>query len=237
MASWALLMFVVTMLIFMVPFLLFCYTVSDPKKNKRFILYSRTWMRFYLFSIGCPLTVRGKKQFKPGEVYIVLCNHNSFMDIPVSSPAIPGGNKTIAKNEIAKVPIFGMLYKTGSVLVDRSSDASRKESYVNMKKVLDMGLHMCIYPEGTRNKSNEPLKTFQSGAFRLAVETRKSIIPAVIFNSKKVLPSGKGFYLEPHPLSIHFLAPVPVAGETAETLKEKCWMVMRDYYLLMMNEF
>jgi hypothetical protein len=50
-----------------------------------------------------------------------------FMDIPISSPAIPSGNKTIAKIEMAKVPLFGILYKTGSVLVNRKSDQSRKE--------------------------------------------------------------------------------------------------------------
>ena len=50
-----------------------------------------------------------------------------------------------------------------------------------MKKVLDMGLHMCIYPEGTRNKTDQPLKTFHDGAFRLAIDTRKAIIPGMIF--------------------------------------------------------
>ena len=216
----------------MIPFLLFCYPVGDILRNKRFIRYARIWMRIYLFSIGCPLTVKGTKHFKKGEVYIVLCNHNSFMDIPVSSPAIPGGNKTIAKIEMAKTPIFGMLYRTGSVLVDRKSDASRKDSYVQMKKVLEDGLHMCIYPEGTRNKSDEPLKPFHNGAFRLAMETKKSLIPAVIFNSKKVLPPDKGFYMDPHPLSIHFLEPIPVTvSDTAETLNRKCFETMRDYFV------
>lgn len=231
MAMWALLMFILTMLVFMIPFLLFCYPKKDPLKNIRFITYARTWMQIYLFSIGCPLTVKGTGYFRKGKVYIVLCNHNSFMDVPVSSPAIPGGNKTIAKIEMAKTPVFGMLYKTGSVLVDRRSDASRKDSYVQMKKVLQMGLHMCIYPEGTRNKSTDPLKPFHSGAFRLAMETRTEIIPAVIFNSKRVLPAGKGFYVEPHPLSIHFLPPVPVENETAESLKKKCFELMKDYYV------
>ena len=54
--------------------------------------------------IGYPLTVREKNNFKKGENYIVLCNHNALMDVPVSSPAIPGGNKTIAKIEMAKFP-------------------------------------------------------------------------------------------------------------------------------------
>lgn len=216
----------------MIPFLLFTYPKKEPLKTLRFITFSRTWMSIYLFMIGCPLTVRGKHHFKPGENYIVICNHNSFMDVPVSSPAIPGGNKTIAKKEIAKVPVFGLIYRTGSVLVDRDSDTSRKDSYNKMKKVLEMGLHMCIYPEGTRNKSNEPIKKFHNGAFRLAVETKKSIIPALIFNTKKVLPPQKTFYAEPHPVSIHFLDPVPVGiDDTIESLNKKCFEIMKSYYV------
>lgn len=230
-AVWAFLLFVVTMIIFLIPFFLFSYFKEEPAKTIRFIKYARVWMGFYLFMIGCPLTVRGSENFKKDENYIVLCNHNALIDIPVSSPAIPGGNKTIAKIEMAKVPLFGYLYKTGSVLVDRKSDASRKESYNKMKNVLNMGLHMCIYPEGTRNKTGQPLKSFHSGAFRLAMETRKSIIPGIIFNTKKVLPHNKSFCVIPHPLEIHFLEPIEILAEdTASSLQERVFEMMSDYY-------
>ena len=230
-AFWALLFFVVTMIIFLIPFFLFCHFKEEPKKTIRFITYSRVWMSIYLFMIGCPLTVRGKKNFRNGENYIVLCNHNALIDIPVSSPAIPGGNKTIAKIEMAKIPLFGYLYKTGSVLVDRKSDASRKDSYNKMKKVLAMGLHMCIYPEGTRNKTDQPLKSFHSGAFRLAIETGKAIIPGIIFNTKKVLPFNKSYAVIPHPLEIHFLEPVEILpGEEMGQLQKRVFDIMSDYY-------
>ena len=95
-----------------------------------------------------------------------------------------------------------------------------------------MGLHMCIYPEGTRNKTSQPLKSFHSGAFRLALETGKSIIPALIFNTKKVLPSDKTFYAEPHQLRIHFLKPVDaLPGESAEHLRDRLFKIMGDYFV------
>jgi 1-acyl-sn-glycerol-3-phosphate acyltransferase len=230
-AVWALLFFVITMIVFLIPFFLFCYFKEEPKKTLRFIKYSRVWMGIYLFMIGCPLKVRGRENFKKGENYIVLCNHNALIDVPVSSPSIPGGNKTIAKIEMARVPLFGYLYKTGSVLVDRKSDASRKESYNKMKRVLEMGLHMCIYPEGTRNKTDQPLKSFHSGAFRLAMESGKSIIPGIIFNTRKVLPFNKPFCVVPHPLQIHFLPPIEILpGDTTSGLQEKAFRIMTEYY-------
>jgi len=230
-AVWGLFLFVFTMLIFLIPFLLFSYFLTDPLKNRRFIAMSRVWMKVFLTLIGCPLKVTGKQNFKNGESYIVVCNHNSFMDVTITSPAIPGGNKTIAKSELAKTPVFGLIYKTGSILVDRKSESSRKESFTKMKQVLEMGLHMCIYPEGTRNKSTEPLKPFHDGAFKLAVATGKPIIPSLIFHTRDILPANK-FYLWPHRMQIDFLPAVYVTpGSSPQQLKEEVFTIMKDYYV------
>jgi len=231
-AVWAILIFVLTMLIFLIPFLLFCYFRPDPQKTKWFCRYSGVWMGVFMPLAGCPLRIRGKEKFAKGQTYIVVCNHNTLMDVPVSSPGIPGGNKTIAKIEFARIPIFGLMYQAGSILVDRKSENSRRESFTKMKEALDMGLHMCIYPEGTRNKGNEPLKSFHDGAFRLSLNTGKAIIPAVIFNSRKIMPPAAGFYFRPHRMGFHFLDPVmPKSGESVESLKQRVFVLMRDYYL------
>jgi 1-acyl-sn-glycerol-3-phosphate acyltransferase len=153
------------------------------------------------------------------------------MDIPLSSPGIPGANKTIAKASMARIPLFGLIYKSGSVLVDRKNEQSRKASYTKMKEVLRMGLHMCLYPEGTRNKTSEPLQRFHDGAFRLAIDTQKEIIPAVIFYTSIVLPRNKIFYFWPHKVEMHFLPPVSPQNRTIESIKEEAFEKMKEYYL------
>ena len=229
---WAIISFIATMLIFLIPFLLFCYFLPDPLKTKRFILFSRVWMGVFLPLAGCPLRIKGKEKFAKGETYIVACNHNALIDVPVSTPGIPGGNKTIAKIEMARIPLFGMMYRTGSVLVDRNDKNSRSDSFTKMKQTLDMGLHMCLYPEGTRNKTTDPLKAFHDGAFRLSLATGKAIIPALIFNSRKIMPADKTFYFRPHRLDLHFLDPIiPLPTDTVETLKQKVFTVMWNYYV------
>lgn len=185
---------------------------------------------FFVFS-GISRIIKGKENFIKGENYIVVCNHNSFIDVPLSSVAIPGANKTIAKVEMSKIPVFGMIYKRGSVLVNRKNEESRRTSYTRMKEVLAMGLHMCIYPEGTRNKTSEPLQRFHDGAFKLAVETGKSIMPAIILHTKKVLPTDKVFFVWPQKIEMHFLSPVPVQEKTAQQLKDEVFLLMKEYYL------
>ena len=126
--------------------------------------------------------------------------------------------------------MFGWFYKKGSVLVNRKSDKSKKNSYEEMKRVLKEGIHMCIYPEGTRNRSNEPLKKFYDGAFKLATETKTPIIPSLIFNTKKAMPLHKTFYLLPHRLEIHFLPEVSATDISTENLKVKVFEMMYNYY-------
>ncbi len=229
-AAWALIIFVITLL----PVALLMWligTVREPKRTKIFRITSKIWMQVFFLSTGCRLRIIGKNNFKPGEKYIVTCNHNSLMDVPVTTPFIPGANKTIAKAEMAKIPLFGLIYKRGSVLVDRSDKNSRSDSFKKMKEVLNLGMHMCIYPEGTRNRSELPLKEFHSGAFKLATESGTSILPALIFNTKKVLPPGKSFYFFPAKMEMHFLPPIPVnEGDNYEMLKQKVHQVMSDYY-------
>ncbi len=229
-ALWGLISFIVTFLLIYIPSMI-TWMLPDPKGQKLFIAMARLWMNIWLRMVGCPVTIKGKEHFKPGKTYIVTCNHNSMMDVPLSSPFIPGANKTIAKSSFAKIPLFNFYYMKGGVLVDRKNEKSRRDSFEKMKAVLQKGIHMCIYPEGTRNRTTEPLKKFHDGAFKLAVNNGNAIIPAVIFNTKKAMPLNKTFYFWPHRLQMHFLEAIPVDGQTADQLKEKVFGVMKEYFI------
>ncbi len=228
-AIWGLVIFLITMF----PAFLFyspCFFLSDPAKAAWHRHVSRVWMWIYLRLIGCPLYTKGDEYFEAHTNYVVVCNHNSLMDVPVSTPFMPRPNKTIAKKSFAKVPIFGSIYTFGSVLVDRKSDESRRKSYDEMKRMLHLGLDMLIYPEGTRNKTGQPLKSFYDGAFKLAVDTGKPILPVILLHTRKVLPAHIPFYLMPHKLEMHFLPAVPSTGKTAGQLKEEIFQLMWNYY-------
>lgn len=230
MALWALLSFATSFLIVLIPSLI-CGLFPNPGGQAWFIRIAKAWMRIWLPLVGCPPRILGEQHFQHGKAYIVVCNHNSLMDPPMSSSFIPGPNKTIAKASFTKVPLFGWYYRLGGVMVDRKSEASRRKSIENMRAVLEKGMHMCIYPEGTRNRTNQPLKSFYDGAFKLAIESGHSILPAVIFHTRTILPPNRFFYFVPHPIVMDFLEPVCPVGETVETLKEKIFRIMRDRYV------
>ncbi|GAB4091941.1 lysophospholipid acyltransferase family protein [Flaviaesturariibacter terrae] len=229
-ALWAALLFVVTLLIVLIPLWLLGL-VDEPRRSHLMQPIFRAWMAVFFFGTGVRRRYVGRKNFRKGVPYIVVSNHRSYLDPPLSTPGIAGGNKTIAKAEMVKIPLFGTIYRRGSVLVDRKSEESRKQSYVRMREVLTkLRLHMCIYPEGTRNRTGESLTRFHDGAFRLAVETGTPVIPALLFNSDKVLPNNKTFFFWPHPVSMHFLPPVSPEGKTTEQLREEVFGIMKQYY-------
>jgi 1-acyl-sn-glycerol-3-phosphate acyltransferase len=231
-AFWGLISFLITFLIIFLPSMM-ANLMDDPKGQKYFIAVSKIWMNVWLFLVGCPVKVSGKENFKPGTAYIVVFNHNALLDVPLSAPYVPGANKTIAKASFARIPLFGSFYKKGSVLVDRKNEKSRSKSFEAMKKVLAMGMHMCIYPEGARNRTSEPIKPFYDGAFRLAIAAKKDIIPCVIIGTKKAMPINKKFFLLPVRLKMHFLPAVSSVDKTVAGLKEKVFDDMVKEYVEM----
>lgn len=231
------LLFVISMLIVFIPIWLIS-VLSEPLRSKLLHTIFKAWMGVFMPIVGCPIIRRGKEHFKKGENYIVVINHNSLVDIPVSSPWIPGPNKTLAKAEMAKIPMFGVIYKAGSVLVNRKHEGSRRESFTKMQEMLDMGLHLCLYPEGTRNKTNMPLQQFFDGAFITAIKSQRPIIPGLIFNTGKILPHDKKLWARPMPIYFHFLEPIPTKGMTINdvgSLKQRVHKIMEDYYVSHLN--
>jgi len=225
--------FMLTVMIVYIPIWIIS-SLPEPRRARALHRVFRAWMGFFMPFVGCPVIRRGKEHFKKGENYVVVLNHNSLADIPVSSPWIPGANKTLAKVEMAKTPLFGMIYKTGSILLDRKKENSRRESFTKMQETLDIGINLCLYPEGTRNKTDKPMQPFFDGAFVTAIRAQKPIIPGLIFNTNKVLPHNKKLWARPMPIHIHFLEAIPTAGlalSDAAALKERVHKIMEDYYV------
>jgi 1-acyl-sn-glycerol-3-phosphate acyltransferase len=229
-AIWGLISFVITFLVIFLPSMA-SHLIAEPRGQYFFIKVSKFWMDCRLFLVGCPVKVTGKENFKKGVAYVVVYNHNALLDVPLSAPYVPGPNKTIAKASFAKIPVFGLFYRKGSVLVDRKNERSRSKSFEAMKKVLATGMHMCIYPEGTRNRTTEPIKQFYDGAFRLAIAAKKDIMPCVITGTKKAMPVNKSFYLLPTRLKMHFLPPLSSEYIPVQELKQKVFEAMKEYYV------
>ena len=231
---YGMLLFAITMLPVALIFFLFRTFASERVSSIVVQRGFQIWMGIYMPLIFCPVTHLGRENFKKGKNYVVTMNHNTLADVPVSSPGIPGPNRTLAKVEMAKIPIFGYIYKSGSILVTRQDAQSRKESIPLMLEALEKGLHLCLFPEGTRNKTDQPLARFYDGAFKVAIQAQKPIIPGVIFGTKHILDPNKKVWGWPHKIELHFLPEISTEGMTAadtERLKQQVFETMKAHYM------
>ena len=104
----------------------------------------------------------------------------------------------------------------------------------NMQKNIRDGISVFIFPEGTRNKTSEPLQPFFDGAFITAIRAQKPIIPAVIFGTKDILPNKPAFWARPKPIRYHFLEPIPTKGlgmRDRDELKDRIHELMKNYII------
>lgn len=188
----------------------------------------KTWSYFWLFIIGMPLRKIGRQ---PEGRYIVVANHISYMDTLVIFPTIRGYFRVLGKKEFAKIPILGFIYKQVVILVDRSNNISRAISMRLMWRVLRKEGSIILFPEGTFNETDAPLKSFYDGAFRLALTTGVDILP-VIFPDTQYRWHYSGWWkLWPGRNRVIYLPPVSPMGMTMSQLpelKEAVYKAMED---------
>ncbi|HEY0042301.1 MAG TPA: lysophospholipid acyltransferase family protein [Flavisolibacter sp.] len=168
---------------------------------------------------------------KEHESYIFVANHISYLDSAILPKTFRRPVRPLGKVEMARIPIFGTIYKNAIVTVDRSSAANRARSVQVLKAVLRKEISVLVFPEGTFNTTGKPLKDFYDGAFRIAIETGTPIKPVLLLNMFDRMHYNSVFSLNPGISRAVFLPAVPVQGLTLDdvaTLKEKVYRLMEE---------
>ena len=131
--------------------------------------------------------VGGTMPANPRNPYVVVSNHESFVDILLISH-LPWEMKWLSKKELFKIPVAGWLMRMArDVEVDRSDRASGSKALVECRKRLDDHVSVMIFPEGTRSTSGD-LLPFKDGVFRLAIEAGVPILPLAVHGAATALP-------------------------------------------------
>lgn len=163
--------------------------------------------------------------------YIFVSNHISNLDAAILPKAYRQPLRPLGKVEMGKVPVFGFIYRNAIVTVDRSSAADRIKSVRILKSIINKGISVLVFPEGTFNMTHKPLKEFYDGAFRIAIETQTPVKPVLFLDSYSRLKYHHIFTLNPGRCRIVYLDEIPVDGlRVADTamLKEKVQHIMEE---------
>ncbi|WP_191858371.1 lysophospholipid acyltransferase family protein [Hanstruepera ponticola] len=150
-----------------------------------FFKIARVWAYFILIGMGFRVKIDLDQKPERNASYMYIANHTSMADIMLMLVASKNPFVFVGKKELAKIPLFGFFYKRTCILVDRSSEKSRKAVFLRAQRRLKQGLSICIFPEGGVPDESVILDDFKDGAFRLAINHQIPIVPFVFLDNKK----------------------------------------------------
>lgn len=161
--------------------------------------------------------------------YIFLSNHISYLDAAIIVKAYRQPIRPLGKVEMSKVPIFGFIYRNAILTVDRGSATDRANSVRVLKSLINKGVSVMVFPEGTFNMGTSPLKEFYNGAFRVAIETQTPIKPVLFLDAYRRMHYQSLFSLTPGHCRVVYLDEIPVSSYTlkdTDRLKDEVYAIM-----------
>ncbi len=157
--------------------------------------------------LGIRVVAEGLDRLDAGGTYIFMSNHASNVDPPILMPLIPRRTSVLVKAELMRIPIFGHAMRIARLVpVERGNRERAISSLDSAAKVLQDGINLMVYVEGTRSPDGR-LLPFKRGPFDLAVDNGVPIVPVTIVGSHAAMPKGR---LAVHPGTVRVVFHEPV---------------------------
>lgn len=126
--------------------------------------------------------------------FVVVANHSSHLDAPLIMGALPRPMARYLAAGAAGDYFFDVWWRRGltglffnAFPVDRSGIHARN---VSAKVLLQKGVPLLVFPEGTRAKDYRKLGHFKPGAAALAASTGVPVVPVALVGAGRAHPRG-----------------------------------------------
>ena len=176
-------------------------------------------IRLALRAARIPVETSGLENIPRGRSVIFMANHVSNLDPPVLLSVLPGRTSIPLKKELMRIPILGTALRMAHFIpVERGKNREAAIATIAAyAAVLSEGLHITVFPEGTRSLDGR-LSTFKKGPFFLAHQTLAPIVPVAISGTERMMRKGS-VAIQPGTAYIQFLASIdPASHATREDL-------------------
>lgn len=183
---------------------------------------------FYLLKVfKVDLRVSGREHLSAERdaPRVYLCNHNSWLDIPVMTAGTAEGVGFVAKKELGRIPLLAFWMRAvGCVFIDRSNSSSARRTLEQAARTVG-DRPLVVFPEGTRSKTGKRLP-LKMGGMRMALLAGARIIPAHIHNSRAAYEAFDPKGPQPLPVDLRFFPPMETKGMPDE---KASWNAIKDY--------
>ena len=211
-------------LLFPVAIVVWALTVAIDRRLVVLHRFTCFWASLYTWcNPAWRVTVEGREKVRPNATYVMVANHQSFVDILVLFRLFVHF-KWVSKIEMFKIPAIGWNMMLNRYIPLRRGD---RKSIAEMMRACEAtladGNSIMMFPEGTRSHDGH-LKAFKPGAFVLAQRAKVPLLPVVVEGTAHALPKH-GFVLRGHhAIRIRVLDEIPyerTAGLSSDELTEQ----------------
>lgn len=174
---------------------------------------ARAWARMLLRIARVRVRVTGLEHLVRDGPSVMVCNHLSYMDVPVLFASLPLQFGILAKQGLFRIPFLGgHLRRARHLPVDQSNVRASMRSLQQAAAVVASGLPLFIFPEAGRSFSGE-MQEFVPGAFYIAIQAQVPVVPMVLAGTFEILPPATA-HLRPGIVELRILPPIPTTGLT-----------------------
>ena len=206
-----------------------CLGLLFPSRRRTMRRFRRAinWYGMVIIAIPYPfikLLYQNHGKNEPGEPYIIVCNHRSASDAFLMG-ILPHELVQIVNVWPFRIPVLGVYAKFAGYLNIRMIPPDQFKQSASL--LLRDGVSIVFFPEGTRSTSGK-MGSFHGSAFRLALESKASIVPLCISGSENIPPKGSPL-LRPGIIRVRRLPAISwdeYKGLTAFALKNRVWKIM-----------
>lgn len=210
----------ITVIGFVVLYPGFAFTLSNPKRYKYGHKLRKLWGRWLFFAgVIFVKNIEEKGVNHKNQAYVIAPNHTSKLDIVTLTVKLKVNFNFMAKIELARVPVFGIFFRTIDIAVDRKNPRHAAKAYQRaVTQLKEEKRSIVLFPEGTIPGNTPKLGKFKEGAFKLAIETQTPILPVTIINNWAILPDNGKFRFRPGRVIQYVHTPISTEGLTLEDL-------------------
>ncbi len=183
-------LFVILFLILSTPLMLAEWIIGkwNPDLKSRSSLAIVNWaFRWVIRLSGVKVVVKGEENIPKNTAVLYVGNHRSYYDIILTYVRVPRPTGYVAKIEMLKIPLLSIWMKNLHCLfLDRKDIKQGLKTILAGVDLVKNGISVCIFPEGTRNKTKDTFLPFHDGSFKIAEKGGVPVIPMSIVNSSAV---------------------------------------------------
>lgn len=160
----------------------------NKKAQDKFTMWVVHWsFTVLLWFSGTKVHISGSDNLPKDHAVVYIGNHRSFFDVIVSYVLFPNITSFIAKKEFGKVPFLSWWMRMlHNLFLDRDDIKQGLKTTLTAIEYVKSGISVVIFPEGTRNKTEEIMLPFHAGSFKIAEKSGCPIIPMTMYNMSAI---------------------------------------------------